>query len=61
MENLNYKNVIELITKGGITAVLAFIIFYFGGAFLSSMQEMQKDLSSIRIELVKIQSSIVTQ
>lgn len=57
----NAKSIIELISKGGITAVLTFIVIYFGGSFLNSMQQMQKDLSSIRVQLVKIQSSIITQ
>ena len=49
MDNLNSKNIIEIITKGGISAVLLVIILYFGGTFLRTMQEMQKDLASIRI------------
>ena len=38
MENLNSKNIIEMLTKGGISAVLLIIILYFGGTFLSTMQ-----------------------
>lgn len=38
MENLKNTNLIELVTKGGITAVLLVIILYFGGTFLSTMQ-----------------------
>ena len=34
----NAKSIIELISKGGITAVLTFIVIYFGGSFLNSMQ-----------------------
>lgn len=49
METFNSKNIIEILTKGGISAVLLIIILYFGGTFLSTMQEMQKDLASIRI------------
>lgn len=60
MENLNSKNVVEMLTKGGISAVLLIIILYFGGAFMNSMQEMQKDLASIRIEIAKVQVKILT-
>ena len=60
MDNLNSKNLIEIITKGGVTAVLLIIILYFGGNFLKTMQEMQKDLASIRIEIAKVQSAILT-
>ena len=60
MENLNSKNIIEIITKGGISAVLLVIILYFGGTFLRTMQEMQKDLASIRIEIAKVQTAILT-
>jgi putative IMPACT (imprinted ancient) family translation regulator len=60
MDNLNSKNIIEIITKGGISAVLLVIILYFGGTFLSTLQEMQKDLAQIRIEITKVQSTILT-
>lgn len=60
MENINSKNFLELLTKGGISAVLLIIILYFGGAFMNSMQEMQKDLASIRIEIAKVQVKILT-
>ena len=61
MENLTSKNLVETLAKGGLSAALIVLLMYFGGMFLSSMQEMQKDLSSIRVELVKIQASIITQ
>ena len=60
METINHKAFFELLTKGGISAVLLFIIFYFGSCFLSSIQDMQKDLAQIRVEIVKIQASIIT-
>lgn len=60
MQN-TYKSVIDLVTKGGITAILAFIIIYFGGQFLQNQNEMQKELASIRVQLVKIQSSLLTE
>lgn len=55
------KNLLQLITKGGIVTVLAFIIMYFCSNFLKIQSEMQKDLSSIRVELVKVQSQLMTQ
>lgn len=61
MENLSPKNVVELITKGGIVTILAFIIMYFGSNFLTIQSEMQKDLSSIRMQLVKVQGQLMTQ
>ena len=60
MEQLK-KNVFQLLTKGGITAVLAFIIIYFGGMFIKNISEIQLQLSQIRVELVKIQSTIITE
>ena len=60
METFNSKNIIEILTKGGISAVLLIIILYFGGTFLSTMQEMQKDLASIRIQIAKVQATILT-
>ena len=60
MENLKNTNLVELVTKGGITAVLLVIILYFGGTFLRTMQEMQKDLAQIRVQIVKVQSAILS-
>ena len=55
-----YKNtILELCSKGGVAAVLLFILLYFGNSFLSSQQEMQKDLANIRVELAKIQATII--
>lgn len=60
MENITSKGIIELCTKGGITAVLLFILLYFGNSFLSSLHEMQKDLASIRVQIAKVQTTILT-
>lgn len=60
METLK-KNIVQLCTKGGITAVLAFIVVYFGGIFLKNVSQIQAQLANIRIELVKIQSTIITE
>ena len=60
METFTSKNFTEMLTKGGISAVLLIIILYFGGTFLSTMQEMQKDLASIRCQIAKVQATILT-
>ena len=54
------KNIVELISKGGITAVLLFILLYFGNAFISNVDKINTELTQIRIELTKIQASILT-
>lgn len=56
-----HKNLIEIITKGGIIGILAYIILYFGTSYMSTMSEMQKDLIQIRIELTKIQTTLLSK
>ena len=60
MDNFNIKSIVELLTKGGIISVLVFIIFYFGSQFLTSIQQVQKELASIRIQITKVQVKILT-
>jgi hypothetical protein len=55
-----YKNLLDLLTKGGISAVLLFILLWFGNTFLQSMNEMQKELATIRMEITKVQTVILT-
>ena len=55
------KNISELIKTGGISAALIAIILYFGSLFVNSIADIQKELNSIRLELVKIQTAIVTE
>ena len=55
------NNVVELISKTGITGALIAVIIYFGSLFVSSLNDVQKELCSIRLELVKIQSSIISE
>lgn len=59
MENLT-KNISELISKGGIVAVLLIIVLYFGNIFIANMNETNKQLALIRTELIKIQTNILT-
>ena len=56
----NSKEFIEYLTKGGISAALLFIVCYFGNIFLQNLQNMQKDLSAIRIQITKVQANILT-
>jgi hypothetical protein len=60
METFNGKNIIELISKGGISAMLIIIILYFGGNFLDRLVEMQRDIADIRLELCKMQSKLLS-
>lgn len=57
----NHKNLLEIITKTGAIGILAYIIIYFGGAYLTKISEMQKDLIQIRIELTKIQTTLLSK
>lgn len=61
METPANKTILTLLKEGGISAILAAILIYFGGQFLTSISSIQADLANIKIELVKIQSSIITQ
>lgn len=59
MENIQ-KNIVELIAKGGLSAVLLIIVLYFGNLFITNMNATNKELALIRTELVKIQTNILT-
>lgn len=58
MENIN--KITEMITRGGVAAVLLVIVLYFGNTFILSMTEMQKELATIRVEIQKLQDSVIT-
>ena len=60
MEGFNNK-VFTILKEGGLSAALIAILLYFGSLFVGSVSEIQKDLNSIRLELVKIQSSLMTE
>lgn len=49
-----------MITRGGVAAVLLVIVLYFGNTFILSMTEMQKELATIRVEIQKLQDSVIT-
>ena len=55
------KNLIEIITKTGAIGVLAYIIVFFGSAYLTKITELQRQLLQIRIQLTKIQSSLLSK
>ena len=57
----NHKNLIEIITKTGAIGILAYIIIFFGGQYMEKITMMQKDLIQIRIELTKIQSTLLSK
>lgn len=56
---INHKNYIDLIAKGGISIILLYIIIHFGNLYYEKIEEVNKELLSIRVELAKIQSSII--
>ena len=56
---INHKNYIDLIAKGGISIILLYIIIHFGNLYYQKIEEVNKELLSIRVELAKIQSSII--
>lgn len=61
MENQTPKTILTLLKDGGISAALIAVLIWFGSLFVNSIGEIQKDLSSIRLELVKIQTSLLTE
>lgn len=56
---INHKNYIDLIAKGGISIILLYIIIHFGNLYYEKIEQVNKELLSIRVELAKIQSSII--
>ena len=61
METPAHKNIIQLITKTGAIGILAYIIIFFGGQYMEKITTIQKDLIQIRIELTKIQSTLLSK
>lgn len=61
METPANKTILTLLKEGGISAALIAVLIWFGTLFVNSIGDIQKDLSSIRLELVKIQSSLMTE
>ena len=61
METPTNKTILALLKEGGISAALIAVLIYFGTLFVNSVSDIQKDLNSIRLELVKIQSSLLTE
>lgn len=57
--DIQNKNYIDLIAKGGISIILLYIIIHFGNLYYEKIEEVNKELLSIRVELAKIQSSII--
>ena len=61
METPTNKTILAFLKEGGISAALIAVLIYFGTLFVNSVSDIQKDLNSIRLELVKIQSSLLTE
>ena len=61
METPASKTVLTLLKEGGLSAALIAILLYFGSVFVNSVTDIQKDLNSIRLELVKIQTTLMTE
>ena len=61
METQTNKTILTLLKEGGISAALIAVLIYFGTLFVNSVSDIQKDLNSIRLELVKIQTTLITE
>ena len=46
---LNTKNYFDLATKGGIALILLYIIVHFGNMYYLKIEEMNRELLSIRV------------
>ena len=55
------KSILSILKDGGVSAALIAILLYFGSQFLTSISSIQTDLANIKMQLVKIQASIITQ
>ena len=59
--DIQNKNYIDLIAKGGVSIILLYIIIHFGNLYYEKIEEVNKELLSIRVELTKIQSTIINK
>ena len=50
---------LEIFAKQGIAGLLIFVIVIFGLKYLEKLSEIQMDLQNIKVELVKVQTSII--
>ena len=57
----NIKGILNYISKGGLAAVAILLVLYFGKEFLTTNNEIQKELTSIKLQLVKIQAKLVDE
>ena len=53
------KNYLEIFAKNGLSGLLVFVIVFFGAKYLEKLSEIQIDLQTIKIELVKVQNNII--
>lgn len=54
---MDNKTILDLLKNGGLAAALIAILLYFGTGLMTKLNELQKDLVNIRIELTTIQNT----
>lgn len=59
METNQTKGILEVFAKNGIAGLLIFVLVIFGLKFIEKLSEIQTDLQQIKIEMIKVQNSIV--
>jgi len=53
------RGILDLFAKSGISGLLIFVIIFFGSRFVEKLTVIQADLEKIKIELVKVQNTII--
>lgn len=53
------KGILEIFAKNGIAGLLIFVLIIFGLKFIEKLSDIQVDLQNIKIELVKVQNTII--
>lgn len=59
METTQTKGILQIFAKNGIAGLLIFVLVIFGLKFIEKLSEIQTDLQQIKIEMIKVQNSIV--
>jgi len=54
---MDNKTILDLLKNGGLAAALVAVLIYFGTGLMAKLNELQKDLVNIRIELTTIQNT----
>lgn len=58
---MNKDSILELLKSGGISAALIAILLYFGTSLIGKLDELQKDLISIRVELTTMKATLLNR